>query len=170
MSHKQVQEGLYTQPKEDPATALQFTIAFEEGLRKKDNWPTKYALSKGEPVFVDSGQRDKRECWRCGAGNFTAAHLKVCKALETHCNYCGIKGHFEKCCNSKQKNKLKKIANPKNFDRNLQIAKGYKEWTFMKTIKIQRVTKWYSMSKVKELKTPLRITWKGGLMDSASRQ
>ena len=55
-------------------------------------------------------------------GELTAAHLKVCKAPETHCNYCGLKGHFEKCCTSKQKDKLKKIANPKNFDRKLQNA------------------------------------------------
>ena len=67
--------------------------------------------------------RDKRECWRCGAGNFTAAHLKVCKAPETHCNYCGINGHFEKCCNSKQKDKLKKTAILKNFDGKMQNAK-----------------------------------------------
>ena len=110
-----------------------------------------------------SGQRDKRECWRCGAGSFTAAHLKVCKAHETHCNYCGIKGLYESSCNFKQKDKLKKIAIPKNFDRKLQNAKEYIEWIITKTIKIQRVTKWYSMSKAKELKTPLRKTWKGGL-------
>ena len=54
---------------------------------------------------------------------FYISHLKVCKAPETHCKYCGIKGHFEKCCSSKQKDKLKKIAIPKNFDRRDQNSK-----------------------------------------------
>ena len=48
--------------------------------------------------------------------NFYGAHLNVCKVPETHCNFCGTKGHFEKCCNSRQKDKLKKIAIPRNFD------------------------------------------------------
>ena len=35
MSNKQVQERLCTEPKEDSAAALQFAIAFEEGLRRQ---------------------------------------------------------------------------------------------------------------------------------------
>ena len=70
-----------------------------------------------------AGHKDKKEFWRCGAGNFTAAHLKVNKAPERNCNYCGIKEHFEKCCISEQKDRLKKIAIAKNFDRKFQNAK-----------------------------------------------
>ena len=41
-------------------------------------------MSEGKKtVFVVSVQENERECWRCGAENFTAAHLKVCKAPET---------------------------------------------------------------------------------------
>ena len=125
MSNKQVQERLCTEPKEDPMAALQFAIAFEEGIRKQKTIGQLCTSTKvkEEPVFMVAGHKDEKECWRCEAGNFTAAHLKVCKAPETNCNYCGIKGHFEKCCNSKQKNRLKKIAIPKNFDRKFQNAK-----------------------------------------------
>ena len=99
---------------------MPLAIAFEEGHKRQKTigQPSTSTKVKEERVFVVSGQGDKRECWRCGAGNFTAAHLKICKAPGTHCNYCGIKGHFKKCCNSKQKDKFKKIAIPKNFHRN----------------------------------------------------
>ena len=125
MSNKQVQERLCTEPKEDPTAALQFAIAFEEGIRRQKTigQPCTSGKVKEEPVFMVAGHKDEKECWRCRAGNFTAAHLKVCKAPETNCNYFGIKGHFEKCCNSKQKDTLKKIAIPKNFDRKFRNAK-----------------------------------------------
>ena len=125
MSKKQAQERLCTEPKEDPTAALQFAIAFEKGIRRQKmiGQPCTSTKVKEEPVFMVAGHKDKKECWRCGAGEFTAAHLKVCKAPETNCNYCGIKGHFEKCCNSKQKDRLKNISMPKNFDRKFQNAK-----------------------------------------------
>ena len=125
MSNKQVQERLCTEPREDPNAALQFAIAFEEGIRRQKTigQPCTSVKVKEEPVFMVAVYKDKKECWSCGAGNFTPAHLKVCKAPETNCNYCGIKGHFEKCCNSKQKDRLKKVAIPKIFDRKFNNAK-----------------------------------------------
>ena len=125
MSNKQAQERLCTELKEDPMAALQFAIAFEEGIRthKTIGQPCTSTKVGEEPVFMVAGHNDKKECWRCGAGNYMAAHLKVCEAPETNCNYCGIKGHFDKCCNSKEKDRLNKIAIPKNFDRKFQNAK-----------------------------------------------
>ena len=125
MSNKQVQERLCTEPRENPRDALQFAIAFEEGIRRQKTigQPCTSVKVKEEPVFMVAGHKDKKECWRCGAGNFTAAHLKVCRAPETNCNYCGIKRHFEKCCNSKQIDRLKKVAIPKNFDKKFNNAR-----------------------------------------------
>ena len=125
MSNNQVQERLCTEPRENPRDAIQFAIAFEEGIRRQKTigQPCASVKVKEEPVFMVAGHKDKKECWRCGAGHFTAAHLKVCRAPETNCNYCGIKGHFEKCCNSKQKDRLKKVAIPKNFDKKFNNAR-----------------------------------------------
>ena len=125
MSNKQVQERLCTEPRENPRDALQFAIAFEEGIRRQKTigQPCTSVKVKEEPVFMVAGHKDKKECWRCGAGNFTAAHLKVCRAPETNCNYCGVKGHIENCCNSKQKDRLKKVAIPKNFDKKFNNAR-----------------------------------------------
>ena len=36
-------------------------------------------------------------CYRCHKP-FTRGHLKNCKAIDVECNYCRLKGHFEKCC------------------------------------------------------------------------
>ena len=34
--------------------------------------------------------------------------MKKCEAIAEECNFCGIKGHFEKCCNKKKKADSKK--------------------------------------------------------------
>ena len=109
MANKQVHEKLCTEPKETPAEALQFAIAFEDGLKRQRTYgyignETKI---KEEPVCTISGNRQNtKECWRCGAGNFTMDHLKFCKGPNATCNYCGRKGHLEKVCNQKKKDNL----------------------------------------------------------------
>ena len=51
----------------------------------------------------------KKKCFRCGE-NFSRQHMKECRAQDTTCNGCGIKGHLQKCC--------KKSGNfPKNSNR-----------------------------------------------------
>ena len=59
MANKQVQEKLCTEPKETPAEALQFAIAFEDGLKRQRTYgyignETKI---KEEPVCTISGNR-----------------------------------------------------------------------------------------------------------------
>ena len=44
---------------------------------------------------------NNRECFRCGAGNFTTDHIKKCPATNHKCEFCNITGHLEKCCNQK---------------------------------------------------------------------
>ena len=71
---------------------------------------------KEEPVCAVSGSSfNTRECWRCGAGNFTMEHLKFCKGPNAICNYCGRKGHLEKVCNQKKEDKFQKLANSKQM-------------------------------------------------------
>ena len=122
---KQVQEKVFTEPKKDPAEALQYFIAFAEGLRgqKAIGQPSTSAKIKGEPVFEVTRKGNRRECWRSGAVSLTATHVEVCKARETNFNHCGIKGHFEKCCNSKQKVNLRKMAIQRTFYRRERSAK-----------------------------------------------
>ena len=36
-------------------------------------------------------------CYRCHKV-FTKGHLNNCKAIDSECNHCRLKGHFEKCC------------------------------------------------------------------------
>ena len=65
MANKQVQEKLCTEPKETPAEALQFAIAFEDGLKRQRTYgyignETKI---KEEPVCTISGNRQNtKEC------------------------------------------------------------------------------------------------------------
>ena len=109
MSNKLVQEKLCTEPKDTPAEALQFAIAFEDGLKRQKTYGYigQEPKIKEEPVCAVSGSGfNTRECWRCGAGNFTMEHLKFCKGPNAMCNYCGRKGHLEKVCNQKKKDKF----------------------------------------------------------------
>ena len=113
MSNQQVQEKLCTEPKENPLDALQFAIAFEDGLKRQKTYGyiSQEAKVKEEPVCVISGNRqNNRECWRCGAGNFTPDHVKFCKAADAKCNYCRRKGHLERVCNQKRKDNTQQMA------------------------------------------------------------
>ena len=104
MSNKQVQEKLCTESKDYPLVALQFAIAFENGLKRQKTcgYISQEAKVKEEPVCAISGNRqNNRKCWRCGAGNFTLDHVTMCKAADAKCNYCGRKGHLERMCNQK---------------------------------------------------------------------
>ena len=107
MSNKLVQEKICTEPKE----ALQFTIAFEDGLNRQKTYGYigQEPKIKEEPIYAVSGSSfNTRECWRCGAGNCTMEHLKFCKGPNAMCSYCGRKGHLEKVCNQKKKDKFQK--------------------------------------------------------------
>ena len=50
---------------------------------------------------MSGSRQNERECWRCGAGNFTLDHIRFCKVQNAMCNYCGRKGHLERVCNQK---------------------------------------------------------------------
>ena len=50
-----------------------------------------------------------RECFRCGAGNFTVDHTKNCPATNHKCEHCNIMGHLEKCCNQKYAERRKQM-------------------------------------------------------------
>ena len=108
-----VEEKLCTEPKDNPNEALQFAIAFEDGLRRQKTYgyiAQEYKV-KEEPVCTVGGSKQNdRECWRCGAGNFTLDHIKVCKAQSVMCNYCGRKGLLERVCNQKKNDNFTKTA------------------------------------------------------------
>ena len=93
--------------------ALQFAIAFENGLMRQKTYGyiSQEAKVKEEPVCAISGNRqNNRECWRCGAGNYTLDHVKMCKAADAKCNYCGRKGQLERVCNQKIKDNAQHFA------------------------------------------------------------
>ena len=120
-ANKQVQEKLCTEPKETPAEALHFAIAFEDGLKRQ----TSYGYINQEPRLEDEpvcavSTSNSSECRRCGAGNITLNHLQRCKATEATCNNCGRKGHLERVCNQMKKDTYLKSGNSKGSDRRVQ--------------------------------------------------
>ena len=119
MSNIVVQEKLCTEPKDTPVEALQFAIAFEDGLKRQKTYGYigQEPKIKEEPICAVSGSSfNTRECWRCGAGNFTMEHLKFCKGPNAMCNHCGKKGHLEKVCNQKKKDKFQQNGKFKASD------------------------------------------------------
>ena len=62
MANKQVQEKLCTEPKDNPADALQFAIAFEDGLKRQRTYGyiNQETKIKEEPVCSVSGAKQKR--------------------------------------------------------------------------------------------------------------
>ena len=121
MNNKKVQEKLCTEPKE-PEQALEFALAYEEGIQRQKAYGTQAPESskpaiKSEPVYAVE-KTNPRECYRCGAGNFTMDHVNFCMATNHRCKFCQLMGHLEKCCNKKfphrQKEMLKRLKSQDN--------------------------------------------------------
>ena len=113
MSNKQVQEKLCTEPKDNPLDALQCAIAFEDGLKRQKTYGyfSQEAKVKEGPLCANSGNRQNNgECWRCGAGNFTLDHVKIFRAADAKCKYCGRKGQLERVCNQRPKDNTQQFA------------------------------------------------------------
>ena len=121
MNNKQVQEKLCTEPKENPAEALQFAIAFEDGLKRQNSYGyiSQEPKIKEEPICAVSTSK-QRECWRCEAGNFTLDDLSKCKAPNAMCNYCGRKGHLERVCNQKKNVSNTKVGKSRGIGNRVQ--------------------------------------------------
>ena len=113
MNNKKVQEKLCVEPYDNPQEALQYAISYEEGIKRQKSMGVGVAESskvavKSEPVYAVE-KVNKRECFRCGAGNFTVEHIKRCPATNHKCEYCDITGHLEKCCNQKYPERRKQM-------------------------------------------------------------
>ena len=105
MNNKKVQEKLCTEPRE-PDQALEFAIAFEEGVKRQKLYGLQTTENpkiavKTEPVYAVEKSSNPRECFRCGESNFTPEHIKNCTATNNRCKFCKIVRHLEKCCNKK---------------------------------------------------------------------
>ena len=85
MNNKHVQEKLCTEPKETPAEALQFAIAFDDGQKRQKSYGyiSQDPKIKDEPICAVSSN-NQRECWRCGAGNFYIRSLVQMQSPECH--------------------------------------------------------------------------------------
>ena len=89
---------------------------------------------KEELVCAISGYpQNNRECCRCGAGKFTIDHVKMFKAAEAKCNYCGRKGHLERVCNQKRKDNTQQFAKSRangvrdQFNKRVQLIEQDKD-------------------------------------------
>ena len=125
IANKHVQEKLCTEPKHNPADALQFAIVFEDGLNRQTTYGyiNQETKIKEEPVCSVSGaKQNNRECWRCGAANFTQDHLNRCKAPNSMCTYCGKKGHLEKVCNQKKSDNNQGLGKNRGFAKRVQLV------------------------------------------------
>ena len=145
--------------RDTPAEALQFAIAFEDGLKRQKTYGYigQEPKIKEESICAVSGSSfNIRECWRCGAGNFTMEHLKFCKGPNAMCIYCGRKGHLEKVCNQKQKYKFQQNGKFK--------ANGSSEQT---NRRVQLVDQ---DEEDDEMKTRNHITWKDTSTETGSKQ
>ena len=112
MNNKKVQENLCVEPFNDPQDALQYAISYEEGVNRQKPMGIGVAESskvaiKSEPVCAV--RINKRECFRCGVGNFTTDLIKKCPATNHKCEFCDITGHLEKCCNQKYPERRKQM-------------------------------------------------------------
>ena len=70
--------------------------------KKSTGKKQKFQSNSNVSSSSSSGQKQdstgpQKLCYRCSK-NYTKGHEKVCKALNTKCNACGIEGHFEVAC------------------------------------------------------------------------
>ena len=81
MKNNKVQEKLCVEHSNDPQDALKYAISYEEGVKRQKTMGAGVAESskvaiKTEPVCVVE-RVNKRECFRCGVGNFTTDHKEM---------------------------------------------------------------------------------------------
>ena len=109
MNNKKGQGRLCVELFAKPADALQNAISYEEGLRRQKSMGTSVTEQpkaiKCELVFAVERSNKKRECYRCGANNFTMDHLKK----NHQCEFCSVRGHLENCCNQKYPQRKKEM-------------------------------------------------------------
>ena len=113
MNNKKVQEKLCVELFNDPQDTLKYAISYEEGVKRQKTMVIRVAESskvaiKTEPVCAVE-RVNKKECFRCGVGNFTADHIKKCPATNHKCEFCDITGHLEQCCNQKYPERRKQM-------------------------------------------------------------
>ena len=110
MSKDKVQEKLFTEPKE-PHQALKFTIAFEEGVKRRKAYGTQAKETVNTAVKSESveelsrGDDFTKESFRCGEANFTMEHM----GTNDCCSFCIRIGHVKKCCNRKFPQRHKEV-------------------------------------------------------------
>ena len=75
--------------------------------KKSKNPSNEQRSSSSHTGFTGS----KKKCFRCGE-TFSRQHMKECRAQDTICNGCGIKGHLKKCC--KKSGNFPKDSNRQN--------------------------------------------------------
>ena len=59
-----------------------------------------YRGAHGNTCGAVGGASSHRNCHRCGRAHYKG---QKCPAIDKQCNYCHIKGHYEKMCRNKQK-------------------------------------------------------------------
>ena len=52
---------------------------------------------KRKPGGKNGNSTTQKKCFRCGF-DFLKDHIKECPARDAECNFCGLTGHFAKCC------------------------------------------------------------------------
>ena len=140
---------MFPEPNENPLDAMQFANAYEDGLKRQ--WsignPCTSSSVKEKPVFAITSRPSKKQYWRCGAGNFTP---------ERKGNYCGIKRHSERYCNSKQKDHSSRKADSRQFEKRHLIDK-----------RVQKVDYYEEHQNSEEDMMVLKVAG-GGMSDTAS--
>ena len=72
-------------------------------LAQYDSKSKAWAKNKNQDsTSSSSNSTEGKKCFRCGKA-FTLGYMKKCKAIREECDFCGIIGHFEKCCNKKKR-------------------------------------------------------------------
>ena len=117
MHNKAVQERLCTEPKNSPNEALQFAVAFKEGVKRpisygSQNWDSEFK-TKDEQFLVCTITSGKI-CFRCGALICKAKHTSQCRAAKKKCGKRRIFGRFTRCCGKLRSRKRASAQNMSN--------------------------------------------------------
>ena len=88
-----------------------FGNCFEEGQRRQRIIRQPGTSTNNEKACICRNNHEHKE------KNITAAHLKNFRVLDTISNFCDLKGHFDKCFNSEQKDNWRRKVNLKQIDK-----------------------------------------------------
>ena len=142
LSNKQVQEKLCNEPKENPLDALQFAVAYEDGLKRQRTLgnPGKLVSVREEPVFAVTQKANNRSIGDVEQVNSQRRISITAKELAQYVAFVESKDTLKDAAFLNEKSVLEKMPIPANLTKGTKLANACRKSINTKKTEVQKKT------------------------------